>query len=367
MSSRGMLLIVDDEIGPVESMRMILNPHHHVDTAGSGREALQMLSQTPYDVVTLDLNMPDMHGIDVLKQIREDYEGVEVIIVTGYGTLSTAQQALRFGAYDYITKPFDVSEIIEVTQSAIRKKRLQQNMRNIIAEFLHRTKTGEINEEMAEALESGVPLSPQDAFAFYRDSSLMDFIKVLSRILEEKSPSMHYHSIRVDRFARVIAEEMGLHKKERDYLTIAAFLHDIGKVGINNSTLNKAGELSDHEWEEMREHPCRGVELVKPLCLPQEVLSIILHHHESYDGKGYPHGLKGEEIPLCARIIRIIDSYDAMISNRPYRKARPMEWVVQELQDCAGTQFDPEIVDVFINCLQYQQELKPVQDCQLSL
>ncbi len=324
MNGRGTLLIVDDEIGPVESMRMILKPYHHVDTIDSGKKALQMLSHKPYDVVILDLNMPDMHGIDVLKQIREEYDGVEVIIVTGYGTLSTAQQSLRFGAYDYLTKPFNVSEIIEVTQSAVRKKRLQQNMRNIIAEFLRKTKSGEIEEEVAEILECGVPLSPQDAFAFYRDFSLMDFIKVLSRILEEKSPSMHYHSVRVDRFSRVIAEEMGLSKKERDYLTIAAFLHDIGKVGINNSTLNKAGELSEHEWAEMREHPCRGVELVKPLCLPQEVLSIILHHHESYDGKGYPHGLTGKEIPLCARIIRIIDSYDAMISNRPYRKARPM-------------------------------------------
>ncbi|NOY53769.1 MAG: response regulator [Deltaproteobacteria bacterium] len=363
MSDRGMVLIVDDEIGPVESMRMILKPHHHVDTAGSGAEALRMLSQKQYDVVTLDLNMPDMHGIDVLKKIREDHEEVEVIVVTGYGTLTTAQQALRYNVFDYITKPFDVSDLIRVADAAVQKKRLRQESHREISEFQCMSHSRDERQAREVAIE--VPL--QNACSYYHDLSLMDFIKVLSRILEEKSPSMHYHSVRVDRFSRVIAEEIGLPRQERDYLTIAAFLHDIGKVGINNSTLNKAGALSAHEWEEMREHPSRGVELVRPLCLPEEVLSIILHHHESYDGSGYPHGLKGNEIPLCARIIGIIDSYDAMISNRPYRKARPMGWVIRELRDCAGTQFDPEIIDVFINCLQYQQELQPVQACQLSL
>ncbi len=365
MSDRGMFLIVDDEIGPVESMRMVLKPHHHVDTADSGEKALRMLSQKEYDVVTLDLNMPDMNGIDVLKKIKEDHEGVEVIIVTGYGTLTTAQQALRYHVFDYITKPFNVSDLIAVADGAVKKKHSRQERHRRLSELSGTSLAEDLRRKREVRIEGG-GVFPQNTFS-YHDLSLMDFIQVLSRILEEKSPSMHYHSMRVDRFARVIAEEIGLPRQERDYLTIAAFLHDIGKVGINNSTLNKAGALSCQEWEEMREHPSRGVELVRPLCLPDEVLSIILHHHESFDGKGYPHGLKGNEIPLCARIIRIIDSYDAMISNRPYRKARPLAWVVQELRDCAGTQFDPEIVEIFINCLQHQLELQPVQACELSL
>jgi putative two-component system response regulator len=366
MTCCGNILIVDDEIGPIESMRMILKPYHHIDTANSGKTALQLMAKHSFDVITLDLDMKDMHGMDVLKKIKEGHEEVEVVIVTGYGTLTTAQQAIRYGVYDYITKPFNVSEIIEVINNAVRKKLLQLNLRNFVTDLLRNTKTEKLQRGVAEILEGGVPVSLQDAFLFYRDLSLMDFIKVLSKILEEKSPSMHYHSVRVDRFSRVIAEEMGLSKKERDYLTIAAFLHDIGKVGINNSTLNKAGKLSDHEWEEMREHPTRGVELVRPLCLPEEILSIILHHHESYDGGGYPLGLKGDEIPLCARIIRIIDSYDAMISNRPYRKALPLEWVIQELQDCAGSDFDPDIVGIFIRSLQNQEGLVPLPSFRLS-
>ncbi len=339
MEQRGNILVVDDEIGPRESMRMIMNSFHRTVTAENGREALQLISEESFDLVTLDLNMPDMNGIEVLQRIKEEQEDVEVVIVTGYGALASAQQAIRYGAFDYITKPYDISEMVSVANKAVSKKRLHENMRQKMADLDCRSDLAQI----------------QDAFSLYQDIGLMDFIEVLSRTLEEKNPAMYQHSERVNQYCMVIAEAMNLPERDQENLRIASHLHDIGKVGISNQILNKGGSLTDAEWVEMREHPCRGVELVKPLCLPREVLSIIFHHHESFDGSGYPGGLKGKEVPVGARIIRIIDSYDAMTSNRPYRKAQSFDWVIEELLHCSGSQFDPEIVEVFVNILTQQE------------
>lgn len=349
MECRGNVLVVDDEMGPRESIRMIMKERHHIVTAENGKEALRCISRERFDLVTLDLNMPDMHGIEVLRRIREWDEDVQVVIVTGYGTLSTAQQAIRNGAFDYITKPFNMSEILSVSNKAIRKKRLQEKVRRVISDLQSRreeTKGGD-----GECLAEGFSAPVQQAFFAYSDLSLVDFIEVLSRTLEEKNPNMHHHSLRVNHYSRVVAEAMGLSAEEQEHLRIAAFLHDIGKVGISNDILNKQGGLTEAEWEEIKEHPRRGIKVVQPLSLPQDVLSIILYHHECFDGGGYPDGLKGEEIPLCARIIQIVDSYDAMISNRPYRKARSQDWVIRELRSCAGTQFDPRITEIFLDIL----------------
>ncbi len=352
MECRGNILVVDDEIGPRESIRMIMKPYHDIKTAQCGEEALQKISNESFDLVTLDLNMPDMHGIEVLKRIKEKKQDIEVVIITGYGALETAQQAIRYGAFDYITKPFNVKEFISVVDKAIRKKWLQERIGRVIADLESKGIKGRMNimHEGGAGLQ-GMTTPLGDALSNYKDLSLMDFIKVLSRTLEAKNSNMHHHSERVNHYSMVVARAMGLSEKEQEYLTIAAFLHDIGKVGISNEILNKAGALTQEEWVEIREHPRRGVDILGPLCLPQEVLLIILHHHESFSGHGYPDGLKGEEIPLCAKIIRIIDSYDAMISNRPYRKALSLDWVIQELRSCAGTHFDPMIVEIFVDIL----------------
>jgi putative nucleotidyltransferase with HDIG domain len=366
MSARGNVLVVDDEIGPLESLRMVMKPHHFVETASSGQEALQLIARKPFDLVTLDLNMPDMHGIEVLRRIKEEQENVEVVIVTGYGTLSTAQQAIRYGAFDYITKPFEVAEIIKVTENAVRKKRLGESMRGVVSDLLHRGRKDGRKETGADSgpdkasdlsLSDGACFPLRDIYALYRELSLVDFVKVLSRILEEKNPHMHQHSERVDLYSMMVAESLMISEQDRENLRIAAFLHDIGKVGISNDIINKQGPLNALEWKEVREHPRRGIQLVEPLGLPHEILSIILHHHESFDGEGYPKGLKGHEIPMGARIIRVVDSYDAMSSNRPYREARPDQWVIDELMRCSGSDFDPQIIEVFVDILERHEQL----------
>ncbi|MEK6776876.1 MAG: HD domain-containing phosphohydrolase [bacterium] len=355
MECRGNILVVDDEIGPRESIRMIMKPYHDIKTAQSGEEALQKMLTESFDLVTLDLNMPDMHGIEVLKRIKEKSRDVEVVIITGYGSLETAQQAIRYGAFDYITKPFNIVDFVSVVNKAIHKLRLRVRMGQVIADLQDKDMTGRMNIMQGGGSPKGLAAPLGDAWSNDKDLSLMDFIKVLSSTLEAKNSNMHHHSERVDHYSMVIARAMDLSEKEQEYLTIAAFLHDIGKVGISNEILNKAGALTQDEWAEIRKHPRSGVDILKPLCLPQEVLHIILHHHESFDGKGYPDGLRGEEIPLSARIIRIIDSYDAMISNRPYRQALSLDWVIRELRSCAGTQFDPRIVEIFVDILTRQE------------
>ncbi len=348
MAGRGEILIVDDELGPRESLRMVMKPYYGIDMAASGSEALARIHEKTYDLVTLDLTMPDMHGIELLQRIKEEQEGAEVVIVTGYGTLATAQKAIRHGAFDYLTKPFDASEIMRVAQRALRRKRLRDTVQVTLTNLLYRSDSG---EDVMKYLPHGMTLPMRETMSLFRELNLIEFIRVLSRILEEKSPDMHHHSERVNRFCQVLAEPMGLSPEEQERLRIAAFLHDIGKIGISSEILNKAGVLTDADWQVVREHPRRGVELVEPLCLPEETLRIILHHHESYDGRGYPDGLKGDEIPFCARLLKIIDSYDAMISDRPYRKARSLEWVMQELQSCAGTEFDPDMVALFADAV----------------
>jgi putative nucleotidyltransferase with HDIG domain len=292
---------------------------------------------------------------------------VEVVIITGFGTLSTAQQALRYGAFDYITKPFNIGEMVSIANKAIQKKRLQAELKRVISD-LHRTWAGgQAQGSRTEIVDARWTGPVKEAISRYREMSLIDFIKVLSRTLEEKNSYMYLHSERVDHFSRVLAEALGLPERDQEYLRIAAFLHDIGKVGISNDILNKKGFLSQSEWKEIQKHPRRGVEIVEPLGLPQEVLSIILHHHESFDGRGYPDRLKGEDIPLCSRIIRIVDSYDAMISDRPYRQARASSWTIKELTGYSGSQFDPQIVQVFVDILGRQELPDPEQAAHVSL
>ncbi len=348
MAGRGEILIVDDEFGPRESIRMVLKPYYRIDTAGGGSEAMERIRAKSYDVVTLDLTMPDMHGIELLQRIKEEQEGAEVVILTGYGTLATAQKAIRYGAFDYLTKPFDASEVLRVAQRALRRKRLRDMIQVSLTHLVYQAGSG---EDMVRHLPHRITLPLRETMGLFRELNLIEFIRVLSRILEEKSPDMHHHSERVNRFCQILAEPMGLSPEEQARLRIAAFLHDIGKIGISSEILNKSGVLTDSDWQIVRQHPRRGVELVEPLCLPEETLRIILHHHESFDGQGYPDGLKGDEIPFCARFLKIIDSYDAMISDRPYRRARSLEWVMQELQDCSGTEFDPDMVAVFADAV----------------
>ena len=363
MGYRGTVLIVDDDLGPRESLRMILKPVYPVLTANGGAEALQIIKNQKVDLVTLDLRMPGISGIDVLKEIKKINPDVEVIIVTGFGTLTAAVEAMRYGAMDFLSKPFNVAEILSIVSKSMDRRDFNLKIKRL----LHNVKDRHVAElegtgEALDHLERSLAVSPfnrqraDDFPAAWIPPELvsrptvavdcLDFLKVLVYVLESKEPYTCGHSERVSFYAEILAQDLDLSSEERANLQLATLLHDIGKIGLSNRLLEKV-HLSRGETQDIRRHPIQGVHLIEPLALPPAVTGAILHHHERWDGKGYPDGLAENEIPLLARIINLADSYDAMISDRPYRSGLAYSSVQKEILENSGVQFDPEIVSVF--------------------
>lgn len=323
-SQKAAILIVEDELGSRDALRMILSPFNTVYTAENGQKAMEILSEKKVDLVTLDLKLPGLQGTDLLRDIKRQKPDVEAIIITGYGTLKSAVHGIRYGAADYLLKPFNVTELLTVINRTLEKKRRLDSLRNFLSNL---------------------------AGAEYKDDDYLQFIRVLANTLESKDRYTYHHSARVSIYANLIAERLNLPVEEKKELEVGAFLHDIGKVGVDNQIILKESKLAEPEFEAVKKHTEIGVHLIAPLGLSPDVISIIRHHHERYDGKGYPNGLKGEEVPFLARIIGLVESFDAMVADRPYRKALPLQTVVKELKQCAGTQFDPVLVNTLIEII----------------
>ncbi len=376
MACQGSVLIVDDEIGPRESLRMILKPIYNVYTAQNGHEALESIAKQDFDLVTLDLKMPGMPGIDVLKEIKKISNDIEVVIITGFGTLPNAVEAIRYGAVDFISKPFNVAEIISIVSKSVERRNFNLKIKRLVQKIRDLCLCGEDSQDEAlAALVSSVGIArgsqelqhelkesfqQLDNFRMQRISvNYLDFLKVLIYILESKEPYTNGHSERVSLYSEIIAQDLHLGKEEKEDLQIATLLHDIGKIGLSNRLLQK-NNLSQNEISDIRQHPINGVHLIEPLAFSHSILSAIRHHHERWDGKGYPDGLAGEEIPLLARVIALADSYDAMVSDRPYRQGLSSKKVQEELGKNAGGQFDPQMVSLFSKHLQNGNILAPI-------
>jgi putative two-component system response regulator len=319
------ILIVEDEVGARDSLWMILKPFNNLYSAETGEAALEVLEETEVDLVTLDLKMPGMQGVDLLREIKRKKPNVEVIIITGYGTLKSAMDGIRYGASDYILKPFNVAELLSSINRVLEKKHRLDALRDFLSNLA-------VLEGKTEK----------------RSSDFLPFAKVLSNTLESRDRFTYNHSSRVNAYACMIADQIDILPEEREDMELGAFLHDIGKLGITQDIIQKEQKLSESEMEAARKHTDIGAELVAPLSLPAGVISVIRHHHERFDGKGYPDGLSGDRIPLATRIISLAESFDAMVADRPYRKALPLNQVVEELKRCSGTQWDPVLVNVLI-------------------
>jgi HD-GYP domain-containing protein (c-di-GMP phosphodiesterase class II) len=230
----------------------------------------------------------------------------------------------------------------------------RENLTGVFTLFYpHRVAELEREEiEVVGAIAAQASLAIENA-ALYEDieKSYFSTVKALAKAIEVKDPYTHGHSERVTEYALMIAEAMELNERDRQKLKYAATLHDIGKIGIAGRVLNKTGALTDEEYMHVKTHPLLGDSIIEPVEFLQGPRPIILHHHERYDGKGYPGGLKGTDIPLCARILSVADAFEAMRSDRPYRRALPLEIALEELRNNAGSQFDPDVVAVFISVL----------------
>jgi len=303
--------------------------------------------------------MPGMAGIDTLKEIRGINPDVMVIIITGYGTLQSAIEGIRYGVFDYISKPFSVPEIMQIIDKAVNRKRLNLKIKEFLKTFFDEpSPDSEANPNLLiQGSIQGLASFRWMDMGLSDNQNCLEFAKVLATTLEAKDPYTSGHSERVCYYSDVISRKLSLSPKDRTELQIAAYLHDIGKIGISDRFINKKETLNSTDWAVIRQHTQKSIELLAPLKLSSNIVSYIQYHHEHYDGTGYPGGLIGEHIPLGARIIALADSYDSMTSARPYRKPLSPGEARNELLKCSGKQFDPRLVSLFSDILKEMEEI----------
>jgi len=323
------VLVVDDE----ELLRAIVRERlqmagYHVEEAASGEEALDKLGNGRYSVLLTDLSMSGMDGIALLGEWSRRSPETAGIVMSANAELGNAVTALKMGACDYITKPFNFEVLLLTIQNALRKKDIERQLLD------HRINLERKVKEQTDLI----------------NSMYVRSIDALIKALEAKDYYTRGHSQRVTIYSVAIAREMGLPGEEIEQLRKAAVLHDLGKIGVREVVLNKPGRLTDEEYGEIVRHPETAMRILDPIPFFQPLLPAILHHHERFDGRGYPEGLAGERIPLPSRILAVADTFDAMTSTRAYRNALPVPEANAEIRRCSGTQFDPGIVPFFLAC-----------------
>jgi putative two-component system response regulator len=356
---RPRVLVVDDELGPRESLRMILRPAYDVVTAADGSEALELLRTAPVDLVTLDLNMPGLQGEELMRVIRREFPGVELIVITGYGSVESAVEALRFGICDYIQKPFDVVKVMTAVGRGLSNSQGRRQLTGFLerlggllgrAEEVH-TILERVERSPRMQRRIGDMMGELDALRGGEDRErrrTAGFLEVLAETIEAQHEFMRGHAQRTSFYAGLLSDRLCLGAREQEHVRLAGFLHDVGKVGVPSELLARAGALDPQERRAVERHTVIGVGLVDPLGLPSEVSMAIRHHHEWWDGRGYPDGIYGNQIPIAARIVSVADAYDAMTSDRPYRKSLSQEVALDELRRFSGVQFDPVLVKEFL-------------------
>lgn len=337
----GAVLIVDDEIGVRDILLSLLSEDGYLcAVAANGEDAMSKLAESEFDCVLSDVRMPGMSGMELLKHIKEIRRDVAVIMATAVTDLDAALEAMRLGAHDYLTKPFNLDLVSLTVERAIEKKRLIEENREY-----QRTLEEKVEERTKELSEKNQEL--RDLF--------LSSIRALAQALEAKDGYTQGHSMRAAADAVKVARYLALPEEEIESIRLAGLLHDIGKIGIKEAVLNKPGKLDATEWQQVHEHPVLAEKILTPIEELKDVIKIIRHHHERFDGEGYPDALRGNEIPLGARILSVTDSYDAMISARPYRAPLRADEAAAVLQEEAGAQFDPVVVRAFVTCVTSQE------------
>jgi putative nucleotidyltransferase with HDIG domain len=329
------VLVVDDEEAIREVVSTLLDAQGYQCTVRSnGRLALEAFRNDTFDLVLSDIVMPEMDGLRLLGELRNFDPDVPVIMVTAMHDISIALEAIRSGAYDYILKPFEKDQLHLSVRRALEHRRLVLENRSYQSDLEHLV--AERTQQLSIAL--------QDLEQSY-DYTL----EALGGALDAKDAETEGHCQRVTAFTITIAKAMGVDKGLLRHIARGAFLHDIGKMGVPDQILRKPGPLTAEEREIMRRHCDIGFAVLQRIPFLKEAAEIVLAHQECYDGSGYPRGLRGEQIPLGARIFAVADTLDAMISDRPYRKALPISAARDEIRRFSGRQFDPRVVEVFLS------------------
>lgn len=353
------VLVVDDEAGPRDALKVILRPFFNIQSAESARAAIDVLNSQQIDLITLDQKLPDRQGIDLLQDIKHDHADVEVIIITGYGSLKSAMEGIRHGAAGYLLKPFNVTELIAlINQTLVKKQRL---------DFLRQALT---SPEKLWGAETESRQAWNDIITGYRtigataspsthsSENAPDLLPLLSDLLEAKDRQLLNHCSRVSFYATLLANRVNLSLAEQKSLALGAFLHDIGKIGPEPYRFGDDEITTISGSADKTHHTEIGAKMILPLSLPAEVGQIISYHHERWDGVGHPHGLRGEGIPQLARIVCLAQTFDHLTAEVPGRTTMSIDDACQYMLSHAGTHFDPQLTELFV---------RVAQECKASL
>ena len=326
------IMAVDDDAGILDSLKVVLNRNGYSLTCFTDSlKAIEVLKQENYDLLLLDFIMDPMHGDEVVADIRKFDKGLYIILLTGHKDLAPPLETLKkLDIQGYCEKSDNFDQLLLLVQSGLKSVDQMYTINQMNDELKDK------NEEL--------------------EAAYLDTIGVLRQTVEAKDTYTRGHSDRVSAYSVLIGQKLGLEEKDLHTLKIGGLFHDIGKIGIPDSILLKESKLNDEEYSQIKNHPSIGAHILGGVPMFKDIIPIVLHHHERFDGRGYPSQLKGEDIPYFARIAAVADTFDEMTSKRSYRDAMPLEKVIAEIERCTGTQFDPKIAPVFLDILKNDYE-----------
>ncbi len=321
------IIVVDDEQGIVDSLSIFLKRSGYDFTGLTNPlEAIERVRNEHFDMMILDFMMDPIHGDEVVEEIRKFNKDLYILLLTGHKDLAPPLETIkRLEIQGYCEKSDKFDQLLLLIESGIKSIE-QMNTIKTINEQLH-----DKNQELERAY--------------------LDTIGILRQTVEAKDPYTRGHSDRVSEYSVLIGKKLGLDENTLHILKIGGLFHDIGKIGIPDSILLKESKLSDEEYSQIKNHPMIGVHMLGDAAIFTDILPIVKHHHERYDGRGYPSQLVGDDIPYVARIAAVADTFDAMTSKRSYRNSLPIDVVRAEIERCSGTQFDPNIAKVFLDIM----------------
>ena len=321
------ILAVDDESGIIDSLSIFLKRSGYSFTGVTDPvQAIEMVKAEHFDILLLDFIMFPLHGDQVVEEIRKFDKELYILLLTGHKDLAPPLETIRrLDIQGYCEKSDKFDQLLLLIESGVKSV---SQMREI----------KKINAELSETYEK-------------LEQAYLDSIQTVRYTVEAKDSYTRGHSDRVSEYSCLIGKKLGLPEEDIKRLHIGGLFHDVGKIGVPDNILQKNGKLTDDEYSEIKNHPTIGAHILSTASIFQDIIPIVKHHHEKYDGNGYPSRLKGEDIPYLARIAAIADSFDAMTSKRVYRDSLPVETVISEFERCKGTQFDPKLTDVFLDIL----------------
>ena len=328
--SKYKIIAVDDEMGIIDSLKVYLRDYS-ITGVTDPQEAIEKVKNEHFDLMLLDYIMTPFHGDHVVEEIRKFNKDLYILLLTGHKDLAPPLETIKkLDIQGYCEKSDKFDQLLLLIESGLKSVE-QMNM------------IKQINEELADSKE-------------LLEKSYLESIEVLRRTVEVKDVYTRGHSDRVSEYSLLIGKKLNLPPEQMKTLKIGALFHDIGKIGIPDAILLKTDKLTDDEYSEIKNHPAIGAHILSNASIFADIIPIVKHLHERYDGKGYPARLAGEDIPYLARIVAVADTFDAMTSRRSYRQALDFDYTMNEIERCKGTQFDPAIADVFLEILRINQD-----------